>query len=210
MLLKQISVFVENRHGAIRDIAGVLANAGINIRAMSIADTADFGIVRLIVDKRKEALSALRENGMTVKETDVLALSVPDSPGAMYEALTALAAPTVNSYKRLVPHYEAPVKLAYSALKLVELLLADTTCYGNVTSLEHISNLLENSLLENWDHSGDSNCELVASDRSVTAECAIGITDQYTVFLKLVYCFISPVIGGNIGKRTLCKHRNRK
>ena len=91
MLLKQISVFVENRHGAIRDITGVLANAGINIRAMSIADTADFGIVRMIVDKRKEALMALRENGMTVKETDVLALAVQDRPGAMYEALTALA-----------------------------------------------------------------------------------------------------------------------
>ena len=91
MLLKQISVFAENRHGAIRDITAVLAKADVNIRAMYIADTADFGIVRMIVDKRGEALSALRENGMTVKETDVLALAVPDRPGAMYEALSALA-----------------------------------------------------------------------------------------------------------------------
>lgn len=91
MLLKQISVFVENRHGAIRDIAGVLANAGINISLMSIADTADFGIVRLISTSARSSPFTLRENGMTVKETDVLALSVPDRPGAMYEARIALA-----------------------------------------------------------------------------------------------------------------------
>ena len=90
MLLKQISVFVENRHGAILDITGVLLNAGVNLRAISIADTTDFGVVRLIVDKRKEALAALRENGMTVKETDVVALVVEDTPGAYHSALSAL------------------------------------------------------------------------------------------------------------------------
>lgn len=91
MLLKQISVFAENRHGAIRDITGVLMDAGVNIRAISIADTTDFGVVRLIVDKRKEALSAFRNNGMTVKETDVIALAVDDMPGALHAALSALA-----------------------------------------------------------------------------------------------------------------------
>ena len=91
MLLKQISVFAENRHGTYRDLTQVLFAAGVNIRAISIADTTDFGIVRLIVDKRKEALSALRESGMTVKETDVLALAVNDAPGSLYAALSALA-----------------------------------------------------------------------------------------------------------------------
>ncbi|MFB0921002.1 MAG: acetolactate synthase, partial [Oscillospiraceae bacterium] len=90
MLLKQISVFAENRRGAIMDITGVLFNAGVNLRAISIADTTDFGVVRLIVDKRKEALAALRENGMTVKETDVVALAVDDTPGAFHNALKAL------------------------------------------------------------------------------------------------------------------------
>ena len=90
MLLKQISVFAENRRGAIMDITGVLLNAGVNMRAISIADTSDFGIVRLIVDKRKEALAALRENGMTVKETDVVALAIDDTPGAFHKALVAL------------------------------------------------------------------------------------------------------------------------
>lgn len=90
MLLKQISVFAENRRGAIMDITGVLLNAGVNMRAISIADTSDFGIVRLIVDKRKEALAALRDNGMTVKETDVVALAIDDTPGSFHKALVAL------------------------------------------------------------------------------------------------------------------------
>lgn len=90
MLLKQISVFVENRHGAIMDITSVLSEAGINIRAISIADTAEFGIVRLIVDKRKDALAALKNANMTVKETDVLALEIDDTPGAFHQALQTL------------------------------------------------------------------------------------------------------------------------
>jgi len=91
MLLKQISVFVENRRGAIRDITGILLEAGVNIRAISIADTAEFGIVRMIVDKRKDALSALRNNGMTVIESDVVALAVDDTPGGLHSALIALS-----------------------------------------------------------------------------------------------------------------------
>ncbi len=90
MLLKQISVFAENRKGAIRDITGVLYRAGVNLRAITIADTTDFGVVRLIVDKRKTALNALREAGMTVKETDVIALEADDKPGTFHAALTAL------------------------------------------------------------------------------------------------------------------------
>ena len=90
MLLKQISVFAENRKGAIRDITGVLFNAGVNLRAITIADTADFGVVRLMVDKRKVALAALREAGMTVKESDVIGLESDDTPGAFHAALTAL------------------------------------------------------------------------------------------------------------------------
>ena len=90
MLLKQISVFVENRPGAIMDITSVLSEAGINLRAISIADTAEFGIVRLIVDKRKDALAALKNANMTVKETDVLALEIDDAPGAFHQALKTL------------------------------------------------------------------------------------------------------------------------
>lgn len=90
MLLKQLSVFAENRYGAIRDITAVLTEADVNIRAISIADTTDFGVVRLIVDKRKEAIEAFRNNGMTVIETDVIALAIDDAPGAFHAALSAL------------------------------------------------------------------------------------------------------------------------
>lgn len=90
MFMKQISIFVENRNGAIMDVTRALKDADINIRALSIADTADFGIVRLIVDKTDEALRVLRERGMTVGETDVIAVSVGDTPGSFHEALTAL------------------------------------------------------------------------------------------------------------------------
>lgn len=90
MLIKQISVFAENRHGAMRDITKVMFESGVNIRAITIADTSDFGVVRLIVDDNDLALKAFRENNMTVALTDVIALAVDDEPGAFYKALSAL------------------------------------------------------------------------------------------------------------------------
>lgn len=96
MILKQISVFAENRHGSIQEITSVLDEAGVNIRALSIADTTDFGVVRMIVDKRKDALSALREAGKTVRETDVTALAVDDTPGSFHKALCVLTENNIN------------------------------------------------------------------------------------------------------------------
>ncbi len=90
MFIKQITIFVENRSGAVMDITGPLRDAGVNIRALSIADTSDFGVVRLIVDKNELALKALKDCGLTVIETDVIGLSVDDSPGAFHEALCVL------------------------------------------------------------------------------------------------------------------------
>ncbi|HHU22820.1 MAG TPA: hypothetical protein GXZ52_05305 [Clostridiales bacterium] len=90
MFIKQISIFVENRGGAIMEVTAALKAANINIRALCIADTQDFGIVRLIVDKTEAAIKALRAQDMTVVETDVLALSVEDTPGAFHVALEAL------------------------------------------------------------------------------------------------------------------------
>lgn len=90
MFIKQISVFAENRTGAISEITEVLLQSQVNIRALCIADTSDFGVVRLIVDKMDEALAALRSKGMTVVETDVIAVSVADQPGGFHGALLAL------------------------------------------------------------------------------------------------------------------------
>ncbi|MCL2747220.1 MAG: ACT domain-containing protein [Oscillospiraceae bacterium] len=90
MPIRQISVFVENKSGKLAEVTGVLADAGIDIRALSIADTADYGILRLIVSKPEAALAALRAAGLTVSATEVLAVRLDDKPGALHRVLGAL------------------------------------------------------------------------------------------------------------------------
>ena len=90
MLIKQISVFVENRPGRLYEITGVLREAGVDIRALTIADTTDFGILRLIVDDPDKAKVALRGAGLTVTITNVIGVRLPDSPGGLCGALGAL------------------------------------------------------------------------------------------------------------------------
>ena len=80
-MVKQISVFLENKCGRLVRVTQVLGEAGINIRALSIADTSDFGILRLIVDKPDLACQVLREKGFMASETEVIAVEVPDKPG---------------------------------------------------------------------------------------------------------------------------------
>jgi len=87
MKLKQISVFLENRPGALEEPCRVLAEAGINLSALCLADTEKFGILRLIVQDWERAAQLLREAGFVVKVTDVLAVEVPDRPGGLYEVL---------------------------------------------------------------------------------------------------------------------------
>lgn len=96
MSVKQISVFLENRTGRLAEITGLLGDHDINIRALSLADTADFGILRLIVDKVDEAKGVLREKGFTFGETEVLAVEVPDVPGGLARILRALTQEQVN------------------------------------------------------------------------------------------------------------------
>lgn len=83
MALKQISVFLENKSGRLADVSALISNAGINFRAISIADTADFGILRMIVDKPDDALELLEKNGFTARENLVLGVEVEDHPGGM-------------------------------------------------------------------------------------------------------------------------------
>lgn len=83
MALKQISVFLENKSGRLAEVSALISNAGINFRAISIADTADFGILRMIVDKPDEASELLEKNGFTAKENLVLGVEVEDHPGGM-------------------------------------------------------------------------------------------------------------------------------
>lgn len=90
MPVKQISVFLENRQGTLEAFTTLLGEGGIDLLAMSIADTADFGILRAIVSDNEKALALVRQNGYTANLTDVLAVAVPDAPGGLANALRLL------------------------------------------------------------------------------------------------------------------------
>ncbi|AKB14104.1 acetolactate synthase [Methanosarcina thermophila MST-A1] len=82
-IIKQISLFAENKPGRLANVASKLKNAGINIRAFTIAESGDFGIIRMVVDKSDYAHSVLRDAGFTVSETSVLGIEMEDVPGSM-------------------------------------------------------------------------------------------------------------------------------
>ncbi len=96
MKVEQISVFLENKSGRLAEVAGILAAAGVNIRALSLADTAEFGILRLIVDQNDRAKRALADGGFTVGKTEVVALEVLDRPGGLAQILGALDRAGIN------------------------------------------------------------------------------------------------------------------
>jgi len=96
MKVEQISIFIENKSGRLAEVTRVLGEAGINIRALSLADTSDFGILRLIVNKTDQAKAVLKAKGFTVNKTDVVAVEVPDRPMGLYGILEILDQGTVN------------------------------------------------------------------------------------------------------------------
>ena len=91
MTIQQLSVFVENQPGKLAEALEVLAKASIDMRALSLADTADFGILRLIVDKPDEALEILRDAGYLVKTNEVIPVAVGDRPGGLAPVMRLLA-----------------------------------------------------------------------------------------------------------------------
>lgn len=96
MRVEQISVFLENKAGRLAEVTRVLAEAGINIRALSLADTSDFGILRLIVNDTEKAKKVLKDNGFTVGKTTVVAVEVEDRPGGLYKILEILRRANIN------------------------------------------------------------------------------------------------------------------
>ena len=88
--VRQISIFLENKCGRLADVTQTLAENGINIRALSLADTTDFGILRIIVSDSEKASSVLKNTGYTVAETEVVAVEVPDKPGGLANILAPL------------------------------------------------------------------------------------------------------------------------
>ncbi len=91
MAIRQISVFVENKPGRLAEITGFLAEGGISIRAFSIADTTDFGILRLIVSDTQKAADVLKAAGVAVSITEVVGISIPDVTGSFAKVVKVLA-----------------------------------------------------------------------------------------------------------------------
>ncbi len=91
MTINQLSVFIENKEGKLADLTSALAREGVDIRAMSVADTQDFGILRLIVNDTERAVNALKESGCIVSVTQVLAVSLDDTPGSLAKVLRILS-----------------------------------------------------------------------------------------------------------------------
>lgn len=96
MKVKQISVFLENKSGRLAKVTKILGANRINIRALSLADTTDFGVLRLIVNDPEQALTVLRQEGLTVRETQVLAVEMPDQPGGLAGVLQELDDKGIN------------------------------------------------------------------------------------------------------------------
>ena len=96
MTIHQISVFLENRAGQLAEITGILARKGIDLRAINIAETSDYGVLRLIADKPQEAATTLLEQGFILSMTPVVAVSVPDVPGGLAGVLDILAKENID------------------------------------------------------------------------------------------------------------------
>lgn len=96
MAIKQLTVFVQNRKGAMVSLTDILAKNEINIRALSIAETEDFGVLRLIVNDETAATKILEENGYLIKTIDVVGVKIGDKPGALTAALDVLDKAEIN------------------------------------------------------------------------------------------------------------------
>jgi hypothetical protein len=96
MKVEQISIFVENKSGRLAEVTTILAKSGINIRALSLADTADFGILRLIVSDTEKTVALLNDNGFTIGRNEVVAVQIPDRPGGLAGILSALQGKGIN------------------------------------------------------------------------------------------------------------------
>ena len=96
MAVQQISVFVENTPGRLAEVTRLMANSGVNLRAISVADTADFGILRIVVSDHQVAIDAFQKHGFTAKTTEVIGVEVRDTPGGLAEVMDIFDREKVN------------------------------------------------------------------------------------------------------------------
>ena len=119
MSLKQLTIFVENKKGALVDITKTLADNNVNLRALSIADTQDFGILRLIVNDNETATKALQDAGYLIKMTDVVGVKIGDQPGKLSKALEVLDKADINM-EYLYAFMARTEKHAYVVLRVAD------------------------------------------------------------------------------------------
>lgn len=96
MKVEQLSVFIENKSGRLSEATAILAESGINILALTLLDTSDFGVMRLIVDDTETALRAFKDSGFTVSKAEVVAVQVPDRPGGLHQVLSIIKKAGIN------------------------------------------------------------------------------------------------------------------
>ncbi|MBQ2316045.1 MAG: ACT domain-containing protein [Clostridia bacterium] len=119
MALKQLNIFVENKQGALVDITNTLARHEINIRALSIADTEEFGILRLIVNDTETAAKMLTDEGYLIKITEVIGVKIGDAPGKLSSALEVLDNAKINM-EYLYAFMSRTEKHAYVVLRVAD------------------------------------------------------------------------------------------
>ena len=119
MALKQLNIFVENKQGSLVDITNTLARNEINIRALSIADTEEFGILRLIVNDTETAAKMLTEEGYLIKITEVIGVKIGDAPGKLSSALEVLDNAKINM-EYLYAFMSRTEKHAYVVLRVAD------------------------------------------------------------------------------------------
>ncbi|HMF31653.1 MAG TPA: ACT domain-containing protein [Candidatus Lokiarchaeia archaeon] len=95
-MVKQVSVFLKNQPGELMTVTGLLADNNVNIKSLMVADTADFGILRLILDDPDKAIEILKENNLLVDSTDIIAVEMKDRPGGLHEIASVLGNEHVN------------------------------------------------------------------------------------------------------------------
>ncbi len=125
MSLKQLTIFVENKQGTLVDVTATLAKHDVNIRALSIADTQDFGILRLIVNDNDTALKTLSDEGYLIKTTDVVGVKIGDAPGKLSTALKVLDENNINM-EYLYAFMSRTEKHAYVVLRVADNAAAET------------------------------------------------------------------------------------